>query len=400
MPEQEKRKWYQLDGRNLGNLVVVCVGVTFYLLLTHLPQVRGAIREFLGVLSPFIIGFVIAYLLHGPSRFFEEKVYGRMEKPGIRRGLAIVTVYVIALVLITVLLQLVIPQVVESIMTLVNNLSSYMENLDKLVNQLILHFHLDDGTQEEGITGLVNSYDQLIKRVTAFLSSSVPELLNLGRTLGGNIVSGIVTAITALIASIYMLGGKNKLMAQIKKFLYALLPKKHVDWLLDVVGRSNNIFAGFINGKLVDSAIIGVLCFLFSTILRIPYAILVSVVVGVTNIIPFFGPIIGAVPSVMILLIVNPWAALRFGILIIALQQFDGNILGPKILGDSTGLSAFWVLVAIVVGGGLFGFPGMLLGVPTFAVIYSLVRDWANDRLAQKGIDAAGRLITESAEKE
>ena len=150
---------------------------------------------------------------------------------------------------------------------------------------------------------------------------------------------------------------------------------------------------GFINGKLIDSAIIGALCFVLTMIFRIPYPVLVSVVVGATNIIPFFGPIIGAVPCVMILLIVDPWAALRFGVLVIALQQFDGNILGPKILGDSTGLSAIWVLVAIVVGGGLFGFPGMLLGVPTFAVLYSLVREWTNARLESKGIDADGNPL-------
>ena len=150
---------------------------------------------------------------------------------------------------------------------------------------------------------------------------------------------------------------------------------------------------GFINGKLIDSAIIGVLCFILNLIFRIPYNILIAVVVGVTNIIPFFGPIIGAVPCVMILIIVDPWAALRFGILVLALQQFDGNILGPKILGDSTGLSAIWVLVSIVVCGGLFGFPGMLLGVPTFAVLYSLVQEWVNLRLRRKGIDGEGRPL-------
>lgn len=395
MPEGGKKKWYELDGKALSNLIVVCAGILFYLTLTHLPQVRKAVGNFLDVISPFLIGFVIAYLLHGPANFFERKVYHRIEKDSVRRGFSIVAVYLITVILIVILLQLIIPQLVDSISGLAANMTGYLENLDRIVNDLIQKFHLDDGDQGEGITGLVNSYDEIIKRVTAFLSNSVPELLNLGRTLGSNIVSGIITAITALIASIYMLGGKRKLISQVKKFLYALLPKKRVDWLLDVGSRSNGIFAGFINGKLVDSAIMGVLCFVFSTILRIPYAILVSVVVGVTNIIPFFGPIIGAVPCLMILVLVNPWAALRFGILIIALQQFDGNILGPKILGDSTGLSAFWVLVAIVTGGGLFGFPGMLLGVPTFAVIYSLVRDWAESRLAQKGIDRDGKPVTD-----
>ena len=156
---------------------------------------------------------------------------------------------------------------------------------------------------------------------------------------------------------------------------------------------ANRIFVGFINGKLIDSAIIGVLCFILCLLVRIPYPMLISVVVGVTNIIPFFGPIIGAIPCLMILVIVDPWAALRFFVLVIGLQQFDGNILGPKILGDSTGLSAIWVLVSIVVCGGLFGFPGMVLGVPTFAVLYTLVRDWANSRLRRKGLDGNGRPL-------
>lgn len=141
---------------------------------------------------------------------------------------------------------------------------------------------------------------------------------------------------------------------------------------------------GFINGKLIDSAIIGVLCFILCMILRIPYAVLISVVVGVTNVIPSFGPLIGAIPCLIILVIVDPLAALRFLIMVIVLQQFDGNFLGPKILGGSTGLSAIWVLISVIVGGGLFGFLGMILGVPTFAVLYDLMRQWVNKRLEQK----------------
>ena len=211
--------------------------------------------------------------------------------------------------------------------------------------------------------------------------------------------SGVVTALTALIASIYMLAGKDRLIAQMRKLTFALFPVKKAGHILEVAARANGIFVGFINGKLLDSAIIGLLCFVLTTLFRIPYAVLVSVVVGLTNIIPFFGPIIGAVPCLMILLIVDPWSALRFGVLVIALQQFDGNILGPKILGNSTGLSAIWVLVSIVLGGGLFGFPGMVLGVPTFAVLYSLVRDWSEARLAEKGIDAAGNPVAEEPVK-
>lgn len=399
MTDQEKRKWYQLDSRAVSNLVVVCVGILLYLGLTHLPQVKETVEAVVDVFSPFIAGFVIAYLLNTPVDFFERKVYAKYKG---KRALSIVTVFLIAIAVIAVLLQLVLPQVADSIRQLFSNLTAYLNNLNQTVQELIQRFHMDG----EGLTNLVDHYNDfirnlssadMVKRATEFLTSSAPELWNFGMSVGNSMVNGVVTAMTAVIASIYMLSGKPRLTSQLKKLIYATFPEKGASRILKVSGKANQIFVGFINGKLLDSAIIGVLCFLLCSLIKIPYAVLVSVVVGVTNVIPFFGPIIGAVPCLMILVIVNPWAALRFGVLIIALQQFDGNILGPKILGDSTGLSAIWVLVAIVVGGGLFGFPGMLLGVPTFAVLYSLVKEWAERRLEEKGIDADGNPRTPAA---
>lgn len=388
VPNQEKKKWYQLDSRALSNLVVVCAGILLYLGLTHLPQVKQVIGSVFDVLAPFVGGFVIAYLLNAPVNFFEQKIYGRY-KP--KRVLAVITVYLIVLAILLFLLQLLLPQMGDSLRQLMNNLTYYLSNLDRMVRDLTQQFHLEG----EGLSHLVDSYDkfirsltsaEMVQKITELLGSSAPEIWNIGMSVGNGVVDGL----TAIIVSIYMLAGKNRLLGQFKKLIYALFPAKGVSRILTIGNKANLVFSGFINGKLLDSAIIGVLCFVLSTIFRIDYAILVSVVVGITNVIPFFGPIIGAVPCLMILVIVNPWAALRFAVLIIALQQFDGNILGPKILGNSTGLSALWVLVAIVVGGGLFGFPGMLLGVPTFAVLYSLVKEWAEQRLDEKGIDANG----------
>lgn len=387
--DKKTPKWYHLDRRGLSNLVVVCAGILLYLGLTHLPQVRHVLKGFLSVLSPFIGGFVIAYLLNAPTNFFEEKVYKNVKN---RRIFAIITVYLLALAVIAILLQLILPQVVDSAFSLVSNVSYYLGNLDAMVRDLIQRFHLES----EGIFDMVEAYNSLIEKGTQMISDALPNVLNFGKDVfnfGKSVSSGVVTALTAFIASIYMLAGKDRLIRQIKMLIFSVFPAKGSRHILSVANRANEIFVGFINGKLIDSAIIGVLCFILTSILRIPYAVLVSVVVGVTNVIPFFGPIIGSVPCIMILLIVDPWAALRFGVLIIVLQQFDGNILGPKILGDSTGLSAIWVLVAIVVGGGLFGFLGMLLGVPTFAVLYSLVREWTNDRLDKKGIDANGEPV-------
>lgn len=381
--EEKRRKWYELDCRSLSNLLVVCSGILLYLGLTHLPQVKAVVDQVLNVLSPFIAGFVIAYLLNTPTNFFEREVYRNCAQ---KRTLAIITVYLLAVLVLIVLLQLILPQVGTSIMSLAGNLSFYLNNLNRMVQELIRRFNIE----WDGLTGILDDYQTIIRKVTDFLASSMPDLLNFGIAVG----NGLVSALTAIISSIYMLAGKDRLTRQLKKLIYALFPTKGVNHILSVSGRANTVFVGFINGKLLDSAIIGVLCFVLTTILRIPYAVLISVIVGVTNIVPFFGPIIGAVPSMMLLIIVDPWAALRFLVLIVALQQFDGNILGPKILGDSTGLSAIWVLVAIVVGGGLFGFAGMLLGVPTFAVLYALTREWTNRRLAQKGIDSNGQPKT------
>lgn len=378
-----KQKWYHLDSRSLSNLVVVCVGILLYLGLTHLPQVRMAIRSFLTVLSPFIFGFVIAYLLNTPTNFFERKVYRRLK---CRRALSILTVFLLTIAVIVFLLQLVLPQVFSNIVNLMNNMSYYMGNLDQMVREIVQRFDFGG----KGLADLMSSYNEIIQKATEFLKTAVPNILNFGMAVG----NGVITGVTAVIASIYMLGGKTRLTGQLKKLIYALFPANGVSNILRVCSKANQVFVGFINGKLIDSAIIGVLCFLLSTAIRTPYAVLLSVIIGVTNIIPFFGPIIGAVPCLMILMLVDPWAALRFGILVVALQQFDGNVLGPKILGDSTGLSAIWVLVSIVVGGGLFGFPGMLLGVPTFAVLYSLMREWADARLAKKGIDANGDPVS------
>lgn len=374
-------------------MIIVLIGILFYFLLFNLGAIRLRIRIFLNVIEPFIVGFVIAYLLNTPITFFERKVYRRVKWS---RGLAIATIYLLALVVITILINMILPQVVSSVTALINNLDVYLGNLDTLVNDLVARFDLESEIDAE-INSFMGSYQNLWTQVANRLSDLMPRLLNFGVALG----NGIVAAITALISSIYMLSGKNVLTSQVKKVLYAVFPIKKTDHFLSICHRANDIFVGFINGKLIDSAIIGVLCFILCSILRIDYAPLISVVIAVTNVIPFFGPLVGAIPSILLLIIVDPWAALRFGIMIIALQQFDGNILGPKILGNSTGLSAIWVLVAIVVGGGLFGFPGMLLGVPTFAVIYMLTRDFVTARLAAKQIDGEGKpLVSPTDEKE
>ena len=386
VPDKEdqgkKKKWYILDGNHIQLLIVLLVAILFYVGLNHFDVVTVRIDKFMGVLSPFIVGFAIAYLLNTPMCFFERKLFANSKY---KRVLSILLVYVLAFAVVAILLGLIIPQVVQSVKDLASNMQFYLDGLNQLVQNLTEQFDLDS----EGINTMLGDFQSMMSNVSAKVAQALPQIVDVGFAIG----SGVITGITAIISSIYMLAGKGRLVPQLKRLLYAILPKRRSDRLLQICGHANEVFVGFINGKIIDSAIIGVLCFILCAIFRIPYPMLVSVTVGVTNVIPFFGPIIGAIPCLFILVIVDPWAALRFFALVIGLQQFDGNILGPKILGDSTGLSAIWVLVSIVTCGGLFGFPGMILGVPTFAVLYALVREWVNNRLRAKKIDGNGHPL-------
>lgn len=365
--------------RFVGNMAVVIVGILFYVGITNLHLIAKTVNGFLQVLSPFIWGFVIAYLLDGVVRWFEKKLNGK-------RLLAIGISYLLAIAMVVLLLSFVIPQLIQSVRILIDNASGYMANLTSLVNQWTVKLGLDP----EVTKNMMISYTDLMNQVTQIAAKLMPQILNYGMAVG----SGVVSALTALIASIYMLMDKNKLLGQMHKVIYAFLPLPKAKRTLEVCSHANKVFNGFIGGKIIDSAIIGVICFVGMNLLRMPFALLISVIVGVTNVIPFFGPFIGAIPSVMILLMASsPMNALKFGVFIIVLQQFDGNILGPKILGDFTGLSAIWVLVAIIVGGGLFGFAGMVVGVPTFAVLYSLGSEFLRNRLNAKGIDAQGNAV-------
>lgn len=384
-----KKKLWPMEPKSVSNLIIVLIGILFYVLLMNFGAVRARVAMVMDVIEPFLVGFAVAYLLNSPVRFFEAKVYKKLRR---KRGLSIATVYLLAVIVLAILLDMILPQVIESVVTLINNVEGYLDNLNALVDQLVTRFHLEE---QEEINALMVSYEDLISRLATMASAALPKVLNFGMAVG----NGLIAAVTAVISSIYMLSGKNKLKSQMKSILFAVFPTNKVEHALTICRRANAIFVGFINGKIIDSLIIGVLCFILCSIFRIPLALLISLVVGVTNVIPFFGPLIGAIPSIMILLIVDPLAALKFTILVIALQQFDGNILGPKILGDSTGISAIWVLVAIVVGGGLFGFAGMLLGVPSFAVIYMLTKEYVAARLKQKGIDGEGKPVVPAEEQ-
>ncbi len=374
-PNNEK---FKLSENFFSNLLLVVLGILCYMGISHFDTVWAFLRSGWAILSPFVWGAVIAYLLDFIVRALD---HGFLRG---RRALRVLLAYVIAAFFIGVLLMLLVPQLISSVKMLITNIPAYFSSMEQYLS--VLQNHLSDSAQLEKLLG---SYEEVLKAVTDAISGLFPHVINYGMALG----SGLVSTLTALMFSIYMLLDKEKLLKQAKKLVFTFLPETHARRTLRVLARTNQTFGGFIGGKIIDSLIIGVLCFIICAILRIPYALLVSVVVGCTNVIPVFGPFLGAIPCGFILLIVNPFSSVEFLIMILILQQFDGNVLGPKILGESTGLSALWVLFSIIVGGSLLGFVGMLIGVPAFAVIYSLIAEYTDIRLAKKGINAQGEPV-------
>lgn len=370
--------------------LVIVLSISFFIMLNNYKSVWGVLQTIFKILKPFTIGLVIAYLLNPIMTFFEVKVFTplfgktKLKKSRKRdRVVALSLTMILALLFVFALVSMVLPQLVTSINGIVNNVSVYATNLDTWISQIL--------ASNEGLAEFLSSE---VKDINTFIidwakNNLLPQLNNVigGVTVG---VIGVVVLLkdifVGLMISIYVLYSKEIFSAQTKKFLYGIMPVGVASRFLSITRRSHFVFGKFIIGKLIDSLVIGIICFAGMSIFNMPYALLISVIIGITNIIPFFGPFIGAIPSAILILMIDPLTCLYFVIFVLALQQFDGNILGPKILGDSTGLSAFWVIFAILLGGGLFGFPGMIVGVPAFAVIYSIIVETLGKRLKKRDL--------------
>ena len=288
------------------------------------------------------------------------------------RGIATLGALAVFILIIVVLLVMLVPQLVESIQGVATTLPSEVQHLIDKTNKYLSSDSEAANFVEDTLIYATNyikdwAMNDLLPKSNTYLTSITTGLINVFKVL--------LNIIVGLIVSVYLLFSKETFIGQFKKLNYALFKPKKANIVIQTARKSNEIFGGFISGKILDSMIIGIICYIVLLIMKMPYPVLVSVIVGVTNIIPFFGPFIGAVPSFIIIVLANPIQGLYFLIFVVILQQVDGNIIGPNILGDSTGLSPFWVIFAIMVGGGLFGFAGMLLGVPTFAVIYYIMQE-------------------------
>lgn len=362
-------------------LIVTCGICMFYLAISQLGAFTAKIAKAVGVLQPFIIGFSIAYILNFLLKFYENRVLEMkfFEKLKSKRGLGLIFTYVTAFFLVYLFMHFVFPQVIGSIVGLVNDIPLYIANLSALLDKIVTNLDIRD----EYINMITTNFNEMSNYIVKLATNLLPVL----GTVVTTIASSVWNIILGLIISIYLLVDKEKFFGISKKTTYALFSESRAERILELTRRSNSTFGKFLSGKILDSTIIGILTFVILTVFKMPYTLLISFIVAVTNIIPFFGPFIGAIPSVIIILFVSPIKALWFLIIIFVIQQIDGNIIGPKILGDSIGISAFWILFSIMVAGKFLGFVGMIIGVPVFAVIYSVIKENIEAKLKKKGLE-------------
>lgn len=359
----------------LAGFGAISLSILFFFLIYRFQGFGDAISKLTGILMPFIYGAVIAYLLKPVCNCVENFLRRLLpEKMGTAANMLAVAISLLfGILVVYALIMMIVPQLITSVTTLYytarNNLNDFVDwaSHQEIIasNQKLLDFI------ETSYDNLQDTLDNIVRTK---LVPSMQSLLS-GAALGVmSFVTFLKNIIIGVIVSVYLLASRKKFGQQCKMILYSLIKPRWADIILEEILYADKMFGGFINGKILDSAIIGVLCYIACLIFKFPSALLVSVIIGVTNVIPFFGPFIGAIPATLLILIQNPIKALWFVLFVLVLQQVDGNIIGPKILGNTTGLSSFWVLFAILLFGGLWGFVGMIIGVPLFAVIYDVLK--------------------------
>lgn len=383
----------RLGARTWTFLILAIVAILLFLIV-NIPAVTTFFQKFGGHVAPIVVGAVIAYLCTPVLRFYEYRVFRRMKHNGARRGISLALTMITALATLALIVMMIAPQLVRSIQDLVSDYETYLNDMLRFVQNLLgkltanLPVEINISSKEhlmEFLTNMYGSvedfYDKVLKPIIGKWDAG-----HFAWNAVGDVFVYIKNFVLGLFIAFYILASKEKRIGQVNKFRKAMFKPETDSKITSFVALVDKSFGGFIYGKLIDSLIIGILTFGLMTVLDVsPYNMLIATFVGVTNIIPVFGPFIGAIPSFFIVLISNPSKALLFIILIIVIQQLDGNVIGPKILGDNTGVSSLTVIIAITLCGSLWGVVGMLIGVPLFAVIIEMVRRWLEARLAAKG---------------
>ncbi|WP_314776978.1 AI-2E family transporter [uncultured Solobacterium sp.] len=376
-------KWSKLKEETIENIKVFSISgilvVAFYTLINNVEPLFGVLQAIFVALSPFIYGIGIAFLLNPLRKIIEYSWLGKTKlKPRTKKIIASFGALFIGIIMLFVFFSILIPQMISSIQTFLSSFEGYVDSARNFFESN--NFFSDD---------LLKTLNPVIDKGVSMLGDWVS---NLASSLNAILMYSVIFAksvmnfLIGMIIALYILLDEVNLKRQMKKVLYALLPEKTTKGILRTTRLTINTFNSFVAGKAVDSLIIGILCYIILSFMKMPYTPLISVVVGVTNMIPVFGPFLGGVPSILILLLVDPFKALEFSIFILILQQVDGNIIGPRILGGAVGLPTLYVMFAIIIGGALFGIVGMFIGVPVFSVIFVLVSEFIHRQLDKKNI--------------
>ena len=385
-----KLDWRNHDRETLPSKILVLVGVLVAGVLLYIwrEPIGSVVKTFVNAVKPLIYAVIIAYILWPMLRFFENKVFAKLNEKKLRRRLvrilSLLCTYIIFLLLLTLFFSTVIPQVSDSFRSLVDRLRDYIDSGSTWIDSLTAKYPFLDGVFES------NLFEMIQTNLNDWLKESINKLDSMNKlvenisTIFDNVSSvavGMKNVVLGIVFAVYFLLYKESLFAQLKKLTKSVMKDRAYERFTHYAKLTDRTFGGFISGKLIDSIIVGLLCFILMKIFRMPYASLIAMIIGITNVIPFFGPFIGAIPSAFFIFVAEPKMTLWFILLIVVLQQLDGNVIGPKILGDFVGLSPLWIIVAITIMGGIFGIWGMFFGVPTFAVIYAVVKELTERKL-------------------
>lgn len=365
------------DKRLKNNLLLATYTVVLAYILLNLSTIGTALGGILSIIGPFIVAICMAFVLNIPMKKVENTILKKYNGRG-KRSIAILLTFIIIIGVIIGLMVFIIPQLTESVDTLAKSIPSYMRSFENMMNEHMSSLKILDDVWKE-IMAMWKDIFQVLGQVTGTLLTQILDI-----TIG--LTSTIVNFFLALIFAIYMLASKEKLCLQCKKIIYAFNKEKTADKIMDIAGIANLKFSKFIAGQCIEAVIIGMLCFIAMLICRMPYALLISTIVGATAIIPIFGALVGTIPGAFIILMIDPMKALWFIILIIVVQQLEGNIIYPKVVGSSIGLSGIWVMLAVLVGGTTFGIPGILIGIPLLGVVYTVLGEVVNNKLKKKEI--------------
>lgn len=361
---------------------VIAASILLFFCLYHIPTITGFLGKIINILMPLIYGLVLAYIMNPIVKLFEKKVFTKIEKEGTRRNLSIFCTFVVIVGVLVGLISFIIPQLLLSIQSLIINAPVYFKDIETSLIDWVSSNDLE--------ASILENYDTISSSVTDALNNVVLPITNSIISTLSNGVFGIISFVfnfaIGLVFAIYILANTKKFGAGLRKNLYSLFDVDKVNNFIDKIKHINHVFSQFLIGKMCDSGIVGLMTFIFLVIFKYPYPLLIAVIIGITDLIPYFGPYIGSIPSALLICLVNPVQAITFILFMVVIQQIDANLITPRIQKQATGLPSFWVLFAITLFGGLFGIVGLLIGVPCFTIIYELVNEYVDKRLKKKNL--------------